>query len=69
MCTAHLELPRLRSVALGMEKALWEGESVAGCFDRSLKLPGKTLSAHSVTAAQLIAASLARSHLISAASC
>lgn len=58
-----------RAAAPSGEENLLGKEKCCGCFDRSRKLPAKTLSAHSVTAAQLIATSLARSHLISEASC
>lgn len=62
--SAHPELRLLLGRKSGSGR-----RSAAACFDRSRKLPGQTLSAHSGTAAQLIATSLARSHLISQASC
>lgn len=53
----------------GGKKSWLERRSLTGCVGRSSKLPGKTLFSYYVAAAQLIAISLARSYLISKASC
>lgn len=58
-----------RAVSWRGEKSWLGRESVTNRFDRRSKLPGKILCSYYVTAAWLIATSLARSYLISKASC